>query len=158
MELAKVEQLLEAYFEGNTSLVEENQLRDYFNSKEVAPHLAGYTALFVGFSIAREETSSREIEILTPTKNRRFFNWSIAASVALLLGVGAWYFNNGTGLSQEEQEALMAYNEAKQTMLLLSESLNKGTAPMEELAAFGEGAASLNIINQFTETKQRILK
>ena len=48
-------------------------------------------------------------------------------------------------LSQEEQDALMAFNETKETLLLLSKSFNKGT---EELAVLG----------QFTESKNLILK
>ena len=39
MALNNIEQLLEKYFEGETSIDEEQALKDYFNSENVAPHL-----------------------------------------------------------------------------------------------------------------------
>jgi hypothetical protein len=47
--------------------------------------------------------------------------------------------------SQEEKEALAALQESRKAMLLLSENFNKG---VEQLA----------LVNQFTETKNKILK
>ena len=159
MELVRIEQLLERYFEGTTSLSEENELREYFAGAHVAPQLQSYIPIFSGFTIAQEETSSRTVELPLENQSNRFFNWSIAASFVLLFGIfGVWYFNSDSGLTDEEQEALMAYNEAKETLLLLSENLNKGTSQIQHLQAFGEGASKINLINQFTKTKQRILK
>jgi len=159
MELVRVEQLLERYFEGTTTLSEENELRNYFTGNNVAPQLQSYIPMFAGFIVAQEETSSRTVELPTETKPNYFFNWGIAASFALFIGIfGVWYFNNDQGLTDEQQEALMAYNEAKETLLLLSENLNKGTSQIQHLQAFGEGASKINLINQFTETKQKILK
>ena len=42
MEFNKMEALLEKYFEGETSIAEENELKDYFSSSNVAPHLEQY--------------------------------------------------------------------------------------------------------------------
>lgn len=159
MELVRIQQLLERYFEGTTNLSEENELRDYFTGTHVDPQLQSYVPIFSGFIVAQEETSSRTVELPSQNKSNRFFNWGIAASFALFFGIfGVWYFNSSTGLSQEEQEALMAYNEARETLLLVSENLNKGTSQIQHLQAFGEGASKINLINQFTKTKQRILK
>ena len=63
MELFKIEALLEAYFEGNTSLAEESMLRDYFKNDEVAAGLKQYQPLFAGLEIARTDVSNRNIEI-----------------------------------------------------------------------------------------------
>ncbi|MCB0456773.1 MAG: hypothetical protein R2776_09255 [Flavobacteriaceae bacterium] len=160
MELANIEKLLDAYFEGETSLTEEALLRDYFTSGNVAPHLQGYIPMFEGFSEAKEERLEKEITILQPKKNTSFRSWSIAASVVVLLGISSfWYFNNNAkGLTAEQEEALMAYNEAKQTMLLLSESLNKGASKVSYIDEFIQNTATINIINQFNETKNKILK
>lgn len=145
MELARIERLLEAYFEGNTSLAEEAMLRDYFKSNRVDTSLQMYQPLFAGLEMAGGEVSQREIEM--PVKSSDFQNkwwYSIAASVAIVLTVGGMLFSNPS-MSQEEKEALATFNESKKALLLLSENLNKGTG-------------QLALVNQFTETKNRILK
>ena len=46
MELTKIEELLEKYFEGNSNETEEQVLKSYFLQENVAPHLQKYKALF----------------------------------------------------------------------------------------------------------------
>ena len=41
-----IEELLERYFEGETSAAEEKQIRAFFASGEVPEHLAAYAPLF----------------------------------------------------------------------------------------------------------------
>ncbi len=146
MELVKIETLLEAYFEGETSLEQESILRDYFATNNVAPHLAAYQQLFVGLKAAQEEVLEREIVLPTVSTSKETRRWwyGIAASFIVVIGVASLLIPSNQ-LSQEEQEALMAFNETKETLLLLSKSFNKGT---EELAVLG----------QFTESKNLILK
>lgn len=159
MELANIEKLLEAYFEGNTTLAEETKLRNYFTSGKVASHLQGYIPIFEGFSEAKKERFEKDIAITQAIRPTFFRKWSIAASVVLLLGISSvLYFNNQNGLSAEQEEALMAYNKAKETMFLLSESLNKGTSKVTYINEFTENTATINLINQFTETKNKFLK
>ncbi|HAT67156.1 MAG TPA: hypothetical protein DCS66_21605 [Flavobacteriaceae bacterium] len=158
MELAKITKLLDAYFEGNTTLAEEAQLRDFFSSGSVPEHLQGYTALFASFQEAKKETFEKEIKLPSERKQNNFWKWSIAASVALLVGISSYMYFNNNGLSAEEEEALMAFNQAKETMFLLSENLNKGTQKVTFINEFSENTATINLINQFTESKNLILK
>jgi len=146
MELAKIEILLDAYFEGETSLEQESTLREYFATNNVAPHLAAYQQLFVGLKAAQEEVLEREITLPSDTTSGSSKRWwyGIAASFIVVIGIASLLMS-GNQISQEEQEALMAFNETKETLLLLSKSFNKGT---EELAVLG----------QFTESKNLILK
>jgi hypothetical protein len=145
MELAKIESLLEAYFEGNTSLNEEAQLRAYFRESSVAAHLQQYQPLFKGFEKARGEVSQREI-ILPQRSGLKFKSlwYGIAASAVIALFVANYIFSEPS-LSQDEKEALTALKESKKAMFLLSENFNKG-------------AEQLALVNQFTETKNKILK
>ncbi|MEL6812980.1 MAG: hypothetical protein AAFP76_16770 [Bacteroidota bacterium] len=159
MELANIEKLLEAYFEGNTTLAQEQELRVHFRSEELPPHLEVYRPMFMGFDIAREETSEREFTLPEPKKRNRFWNLSIAASLLLAVGISAYMFTqSGTGLTAEEEEALAAFQKTKETMFLLSENLNEGTESLTHLEEFSSGLSSLNVLNQFNESKNLILK
>ncbi len=44
MELDKIENILEKYFQGETTIAEENELKEYFSSPNVAQHLEQYQA------------------------------------------------------------------------------------------------------------------
>ncbi len=144
MELAKIESLLDSYFEGETSLDQEKTLRDYFSSANVAPHLMAYQGLFVGLKNAQKEVSKREISLPQASTNSRRWWLSIAASVVILLGVVGLQFS-GNQMTSEEQQALAEFNKTKETLLLMSKSFNKGTQ-------------GLAVIDQFTETTNKILK
>ncbi len=158
MELAKIESLLEAYFEGNTTLEQEAILRNYFVNEEVADHLAPYKSLFAGLSAAKEEVSQRELKLPETAGNSRGMWYSIAASVAIILTVAGFMFSN-SGISQEEQDALIALNKTKETMLMFSDNLNKGTESMFLLSEnFSKGTDALVAINEITLTTNKVLK
>lgn len=145
MESVNIEKLLEAYFDGDTTLQQEKQLRDYFVSGDVAPHFEKYKIMFVGFSSAEKECSEREIIIPQTYQHYRKWWYGVAASAVIVIGVAGFVFSDTNKMSQEEQEALIAFNKSKEMMLLLSENLNEGT---EDLA----------FINVFSTNKNKYLK
>lgn len=158
MELVKLEALLEAYFEGNTSIEEENSLREYFTGGHVAPQFEMYVPMFLGFQIASEEKTSIEIE-LPSAKIRSLKPWyGIAATLLVGLGIAGFMFFNGSGLTAEEEEALAAYREAQSSLQLMSENLNKGTSSIALLEEFSKGQEKLAHLNQFEENRKKILK
>jgi len=157
MELAKIEKLLEVYFEGNTTLAQEQELRTYFNTMEVPSQLAAYQPMFQSFDLAKQETSQREISLPISKRNNRFWNYSIAASLLIAVGVASYMFSQ-SGLTTEEAEALAAFKKTKEVMFLFSENLNEGTASITHLDEFSNGISKLSVINQFTESKNLILK
>lgn len=145
MESVKIEKLLEAYFDGTTTLAEEKLLRDYFNSSNVDGHLEQYIPIFKGLQLAREERSSREFK-LPESKPKTIKTWwySVAALLVVAFGVGSFYFSQPQ-YTQEEKEALAAFEESKNAMMLLSENLNKG-------------AERLTLVAQFEITKDKIFE
>ncbi|MEM7087206.1 MAG: hypothetical protein AAF489_13545 [Bacteroidota bacterium] len=157
MELANIERLLEAYFEGTTTEVEEQELRSFFKTEEVPPQMAMYQSMFQSFDQAKEETSQRTITISSPKRNTRFWNYSIAASLLVAMGVASYMFGS-SGYSAEEEEALAAFQKTKEVMFLLSENLNKGTASIGHLEEFSNGISTMSVLNQFNESKNLILK
>ncbi|MGK4567441.1 hypothetical protein [Flavobacterium sp. 3HN19-14] len=70
MESDKIEILLERYFEGETSIAEEKELKAYFASPDVAQHLEQYKPMFGFFAAAKEQKPQQKLTIPTDrTKN-----------------------------------------------------------------------------------------
>lgn len=145
MELRQVEQLLEKYFEGQTTIAEEKQLKAYFSSEEVATHLLPYQAMFGNFQKQREEQFTKILP-LQPRK-QPYVKWiGIAASFVFLFGVIQFYFNGESkedlGTFDNPEEAFAATQKALQ---LVSTNVNKGV----------EGVA---VLKEYEKTKEKIFK
>ena len=98
-----IERLLKKYYEGETTLEEEKQLRDYFQREDLPAHWQQHAAPFRYFVDARQQQPSaqftqrlaRQLSTTQPGRVIRLTSWSlrVAASVGLLLlGFTAGYF------------------------------------------------------------------
>ncbi|HLA56976.1 MAG TPA: hypothetical protein VK623_12800 [Flavobacterium sp.] len=135
MELHKIELLLEKYFEGETSIAEENELKDYFSSTDVAQHLEQYKPMFGYFTIAKEQTSAHTIPLKAKKRNVAWL--SIAASVVVLLGVGTFaYFNNQPEDLGTYDNPEIAMKETQKALALLSGNVNKGMESVKYVGAY----------------------
>jgi len=94
--------LIEKYFEGLTSLDEEQKLRDYFQQENVPQEWEMYKSLFQYFNSEREANN-----VIARTTNRFSFllRWgSIAAAACLLLFISLRLFlNTGRTLPETSQ-------------------------------------------------------
>lgn len=139
MEFNKMEALLEKYFEGETSIAEENELKNYFSSPDVAPHLEQYKPLFGYFAEAKKENFEKDLPLISKKKKMAWL--SIAASIAVLLGVGTYvYFNtnevkgnNELGTYENPKEALEATQKA---LAMLSNNVNVGVEGMQYIQMY----------------------
>ncbi len=142
MELHQIKILLEKYFDGNTSIAEENQLKNYFSSADIAPEFAPYKPMFSYFSHAKNESSN--IGLPQEQRKNRTAWLSIAASAVVLLGVGLMFFN------QTKQEDLgtfdnpeIAMRETRKALNLLSGNVNKGLQSMQYVQEYEEVKSSV---------------
>lgn len=128
MELKLVEQLLEKYFQGETTIAEEKQLKAYFSSNDVASHLAKYQSLFGYFETQKEAQFEQKL----PLQSRKQSNvkWiGIAASFVVLFGLATFYFypsepkHEDLGTYENPEEAFEATQKA---LLMVSEQVNIG--------------------------------
>lgn len=145
MELDRIEKLLEKYFEAETTVAEEKELRAFFSKREVPENLEQYIPLFSFTSGAKKEQLSKEIvlEPKTTGGSRSLYKWmSIAAAVVLMFGVylGKTYYDEK---ELEQQQALYAYNETKKALDMLSQNMERGTEKM-------------GYLNEFVVAKQKI--
>lgn len=147
MEYNKIRELVERYWEGETSLEEEAALRSFFEA--AAPGLPAdleeARPLFVYFAVeAKKEIPVPAIVV----KMRPLQHWMKYAAV-LLVALGVGY---GAKKYQERQADMRfvasredtfddpdkAFAATQKALRILAGQLHKGTAPVQKLAYFSE--------------------
>lgn len=142
MELDKLEILLEKYFEGETSIAEENQLKDYFSSSNVAQHLQQYKPLFGYFFASKQQEFKQELPLNSNNRaKKRTTTWlSIAASVVVLLGAGTFTFFNYDTTQKEDlgtfEDPEVAFRETQKALSLLSQNVNVGVESIQYIQEY----------------------
>lgn len=144
--------LLEKYWEGETSIAEERQLRSYFASGDVAPEFAAVAPLFQAIAAEQKvEMPAAPVRAMAPNRWRMY---AAAAALTGLMAVGGWLAYQqqaemtmaATATSTDTYEdPEQAVAEIKAALALVSSKLNKGT----ETAAKGL---------HHVETVQRFIK
>lgn len=151
MELDKIENILEKYFQGETTIAEENQLKEYFSSPNVAQHLEQYKPMFGYFSQVKQQKTTQEIPLQTKKRNVAWL--SIAASAVVLLGIGTFYYvSEETATPVVAQSELGTYNDPEEALAatqkalaLLSNNVNVGIE-------------SVQYIQEYEQSKNKIFK
>lgn len=142
MELQQIEGLLEKYLAAETSRQEEEALKVYFASEEVAPHLQEYVPLFSYFRQAKEESYTGRFSF--KPERKRVYSWvAVAASIVLMAGVFLQESEVNEFGSYEDPE--IAMEKTKEALDLLSEMMNTGKQ-------------DLMYLREFDNTKNKILK
>lgn len=88
MNMNDIDKLLEKYFEGETSLGEEQILRNYFLQTKIEDRHKAYKPIFNFFSEEKKE-------VVVPKKkiNSSFFRWmGVAASILLIAGIWSLFY------------------------------------------------------------------
>ena len=148
MALDRIEKLTENYFEGETSSTEENELKTYFSSPDVAQHLEQYKPVFGYFSQAKTQQFNATIPL--KAKKRTNVAWlSIAASVVILFGIGTFMYTNekqtASGDLGTYDDPEIALAETQKALTLVSQKINVGIG-------------SVGYINEYEQSKNRIFK
>ena len=147
MELQLIEKLLDKYFEGETGIAEEKQLKAYFGSQDVAQHLVQYRPLFGYFE---QQQQTQQFDKSVPLKPRKHYvAWlSVAASVVVMFGM--FMFLNSNEPSHKEELGTyenpeVAFKETQKALNMLSKNVNVGVAGM-------------SYINEYENQKEKIFK
>ncbi|MBX2846177.1 MAG: hypothetical protein KTR13_08175 [Saprospiraceae bacterium] len=169
MDWNRIEALLDRYYDGESTLAEEAEIKEALQQAEVPAHLKAETEMLGYFAQAHQESSATEFKQPTTNnvvalKSRSTLNlmkrFSAAAAIVLLVGVGFTLLQpkekncNEQFLAkinnQEYCDADIAMKEAKKALLLVSQKLNQGTEELDHLK-------SLNKPNQINSTiKQKL--
>lgn len=149
MALDRIEILIEKYFEGETSIAEEKELKAYFSSSDVAQHLEQYKPVFGYFSQAKQEQFTASIPLKSGKKQKRLAWLSVAASVVVMLGVGLFAYQNTSDPTQENLGVIddpeIAFRETQKALALISKHVNTGIE-------------SVNYLGEYQQSKNKIFK
>lgn len=155
MELNRVEALLEKYLEGQISMNDKNELKNYFLSDGVASHLTQYVSMFKHLHFEDEGRLTNKINPIKESKNhkvpkRNFYLISITASAVVLLGIGFYLFYASETLVNDNDlgtynDPKVALEETQKALSLLSSKVNVGIE-------------SVQYLEEYKITKNRIFK
>jgi hypothetical protein len=148
MALDRIEKLVDKYFEGETSIAEEKELKAYFSSSDVAQHLEQYQLVFGYFSQAKQEQFNATIP-LQSKKQTKVVWLSIAASVVVMLSIGYFAYQNVSETNQESLGVIddpeVAFRETQKALALISKHVNTGIE-------------SVNYLGEYQQSKNKIFK
>lgn len=146
MKTLEIKGLLQLYFDGETTLEQEEQLIKYFTTDEVAAELKKYQGFFAGVSeLSSENMSHAELNIEadiidfinrneTGSKNNTRTLWQIVSGVAatVILVMGGWllYQQQEMNYTDTYDNPEVAYAVAEQALNYVSVKYNKGLAAM----------------------------
>ena len=149
MALDRIEILIEKYFEGETSIAEEKELKAYFSSSDVAQHLEQYKPVFGYFSQAKQEQFTASIPLKSGKKQKRLAWLSVAASVVVMLGIGFFAYQNTSEPTQENLGVIddpeIAFKESQKALALISKHVNTGIE-------------SVNYLSEYQQSMNKIFK
>jgi hypothetical protein len=144
METNNIQNLLDRYFEGATTLAEEQKLKEFFAGDQIPQALQEYRPLFVGLKEMQQDQLSADFEArlldrlddrpVAKVRSIRPMLMRIAAAVVLLLGL--WFLIPKNGIDTPPADGIdwtayevtdeEAVEEALAALRLLSEKLNSG--------------------------------
>ncbi|UII23596.1 hypothetical protein [Fulvivirga ligni] len=160
MDLDRIEQLLEKYWECETSGEEEQELKEFFNNNEVPEHLKSVAPLFTYFSKEEavgdlgDDFDNNIIERLQTEKAPKkgkvvslIFNAMKVAAVGVIL-ITAGYFMKQEYIDKKDsidpymtgtfEDPEKAFEETKKALMLLSKNMNVGKKQVQKVGVFHE--------------------
>ncbi len=94
MKYEEINELLNRYWEGETSLEEERMLKQYFHSDAIDKRLLQVAPLFQ--ALREEQTVQLASKAKVVSMRPQIYQWAAAASIALILAAGWWMFQRET--------------------------------------------------------------
>jgi hypothetical protein len=166
MNLHEIEKLLEKYFEGETSLPEERQLRDFFASGKVPErwkNLEGYFSFVIQEQDQQIRNADFDDRVMSAVKGnklaaiidlrRPWIYWiaGVAAGLLILVAVFVKFDPFSKRLEDTYKDPQTAYLEARKILLYVSTKFNKGTSSLEPVTALETGLNELKPVAAYSK-------
>ena len=156
METQEIKQLLQLYFDGESSDADEQKLEAYFKGGNIADELKEYAEFFGGIAelICTDENSTLEDDIMDyilesehreKTKFRRMWQTvtGIAATIIVVLGGFLFFQQRQQPFQDTYKDPQKAYEVATQTLEFVSAKYNKGLSALADFDKINEALEPL---------------
>ena len=147
MEPENIKKLLQKYYDAETTLLEEQFLKNYFEGQKISPQLASEQSAF--------DFYAQEQKIVLPQKNSQqkpsqTKTWlSLAAAAVVILGIGTFVYQqkriNPIIANDSFNDPEIAFRETQKALNLLSQNVNIGIQSVQHIEEFNN---SKNMIFQ----------
>ncbi len=159
MDYHKINELLEKYYEGETTLDEETYIKEYFANTDLSKEHLSQKQMFQYFNTEKQNnkpqfdvntelTSLMEKQWQTETKIRfnRTLKWvsSVAALFILSISIYNYYDKPAFVLKDTYSDSEQAYNETKRVLIYVSDCMTQKTDNLKYLSEIDESFNKLN--------------
>jgi hypothetical protein len=164
MDIKEIQVLLEKYFEGETTLEEDQALLDYFSGENIDSKLRPWQQQFLLLKSGREplvfdpEFESRlagliEAQEEVPQhehRSRWISRLAVAATIAVLIGISGVIVLNKEWHKEKDtfSDPQLAYAEAQKTLMYVSQKMNQGMKPLNAVSKINAGSKSLKSLKK----------
>lgn len=155
----KLKILLEKYYRGETTEMEETELKDFFRSQTDVPGYETEKMIFGFYDTSvpvPEPSGSFEERILLALDKterklmiRRYLVPALSTAAGILILVGSWFiYNRNSGPADTFSDPEIAYAETMKILLDVSEKMNHASETLEPVAKFNTTTRqSMKIVN-----------
>jgi hypothetical protein len=174
MNIREIKDLLERYYEGETTPDEEKILKDFFLSGNVPVELEENKYLFRYFAEATgEELDDRELEEkvfgeskkvpiipIRSRSNRLFYIAGIAASVLLLIGLFFTFRNDIADRKNREVKianAELVYARAHDILAFVSVNFNRGMDKAQYIGKLDQAMQKMQMLSKYYQYQSLII-
>lgn len=169
MKTNEVKILLQKYYEGSTSSVEESDLERYFLESPVSPEFEADRLHFQAVASMKNEEipvpDDLEISVLNALtkvqkvqvrENRRILYLGISVAAGLLLLVSTFVFISRQDNTGYVTDPKIAYAESHEALELVSKYFNQGTSQLSGLSKINQAVEPLNQLNSLDKAARRL--
>ncbi len=169
MDIKELRKLLQKYYNGETTLKEEDKLKKYFiDNPGIDEEFSTEREQFLMFDRAARqdvpaEDFEKKLEILIDSqkviypvfkRNKTWFRIAaVAASVLIIFGIynSIRYFTDKQSFKDTIEDPYMAYEETKKTLLYISEKLNYGTRQLDNVGKLNSSVQKLEAVSKLDQ-------
>jgi len=176
MDRKEIRVLLEKYYNGESTLHEENKLREYFSGDQINPEFIPERDLFlyqihevednqeipdiseeIWNNLSKEDSDKNKVVRSLP-----YLYLRIAASIVILVGsffvIKKQVFDNKNTIQYTDtfDNPELAYQQTKEALLYVSAMLNSGADHLEPIQKINKGTKPLNKLTTFNKGLQEL--
>jgi hypothetical protein len=174
MNTREIKELLNKYYEGETSLAEEGMLKDFFLSGNVPEELEPEKNQFIYFDqVSADEFDDRDLEGIVfgekpevpvvpmhSLRNRIYYITGIAATFLLLIGLFITFREDIFNKPKETAnmaEAELAFSQTHDILALVSVNFNKGMDKVQYIGKLDQAMQKMQMLSKYYQYQSIII-